>query len=155
MHRISRIFVISAALLAALVLATFARAYLLPLPSDSTAQGTVVRYYELIGRGRALDAQSLLSPEYRTRAASWTHPIRVPLIPDNQFALYGLGTEGQQPTWSHAVEGYRDQTVVYIHYSVWLGDGMTYEAGKQFRQVIVGRKDAGSPWLILDIGTGG
>lgn len=134
--------------------------YTRPLPSAATPAGTVLRYYTLIGLGRA-DAHALMAPEYGAQ------PLIVRLMPlgfapDNRFALYDLGIAGSNriPEDDLADRGlnvseYRDLHNVYVHFIQRWGDGVTSDAGGQYRVVTVGRKNAGLPWRILSFGTGG
>jgi hypothetical protein len=136
--------------------AAFAWAHAVALPSADTPSGLVRRYFTLVSAGREVEAARLRADEPAPPA--WVAVL--PILPSDEFALTNLrvdaGTRnvGDSPQPSFA-RGYRDVTYVGATFSQRWGDGETILPGAQFREVVVGRRDARSPWVILGVGTGG
>jgi hypothetical protein len=148
-----------AAALLALLIAWGVWAFATPLASASTPDGTVLRYYQLMSRGRVAEAQSLYAPEL---TAAWFGSLsRVPVIaPSELFGAYGMRTDAPGSGAPDTSQGhdytrsYRQFADVGVYFTQWWGNE-TISPGGQYRDVLLGRKGPGSPWVILEQGTGG
>ena len=131
-------------------------AYLQPLPSTATPEGTVLRYYRLMQLGRVGSAQTLFAPELQS---VWG--AAPPFALTQELGLVGLRLDGSSPSAPDPSQGhdytdnYSEFREVDVLYTQWWGDDMTTSPGGQFREVRLGRKGPGSPWVILEMGTGG
>jgi len=131
-----------------------------PTPSSTNSppgpppEATVRAYYKAIGGHDPAAVRALLAPEYfadfATEAAfkAWLA---------NYVSLTTVAVQpGEAPFTDVAAQhpGYQDLTVVPVSYQAALTNPSGNEAtGSMDRFVFVGRKDASSPWLILDIGS--
>ena len=133
-------------------------AFASPLASASTPDGTVLRHYQLLSRGRLRDAQSLYAPEM---TAAWNGSLsRVPVIGLTAISPWGIHVDKPGPGAPDESQGheytyqYRQFATVGVYFSQWLGDDTT-SPGRQFSEVLLGRKGPDSQWVILEEGSGG
>ena len=133
-------------------------AFASPLASASTPDGTVLRYYQLLSRGRLRDAQGLYAPEI---TAVWNGSLsKVPAIGFTAISPWGIRVDKPGPGAPDESQGheytyhYRQFATVGVYFSQWWGD-VTTSPGGQFSDVLLGRKGPDSPWVILEEGSGG
>ena len=120
--------------------------------APSTAAGTVVAYYQRLGRHDAVGAAALLSPGLRAQMLAAGQEGEVANVKSLTNIREVKARTASFPP--HVPVGYFDITQVFVTYDVVYVHPVAAQNGANSRFVYVARRGRGGPWQIVEIGTG-